>query len=340
MTKPRLARLDEAESIMNFLRDQWSAQHVLATSRTLFGWQHEDAAQGRCNFIVAGEGADIQGVLGFIPLSRYDDALAGNDTNWLTTWKVRPKMASGLGVKLLWALEKACPSRWIGTIGLNKATRDIYAALGYATGRVPRYFLLNPAMSAFHLAQLPANLAAAPTSAEGTQAGRLSADRFGAATTGISQPANIAPRKSAAHFYNRYLKHPFYRYDVWLLQGGGASGLLAVRTCSHEGRTALRLVDFVGEPAVIAGARRALEEMLAVYEAEYLDFFCSGIEAEAAAAGLLDVGSVEGLVLPGYFEPYSAANVDLLYSLKGPGARHLVCKGDADQDRPNRLTAT
>ena len=42
------------------------------------------------------------GILGFILASRYDPSLAsGDETLWLTTWKVRPDFAHGLGLVLL-----------------------------------------------------------------------------------------------------------------------------------------------------------------------------------------------------------------------------------------------
>jgi len=136
---------------------------------------------------------------------------------------------------------------------------------------------------------------------------------------------------------NRYLHHPFYRYRAWLATGGSASAVFITRNCTHDGAVALRIVDFLGAPRVLAKAGAAFQRLLAEYAAEYLDFYCCGLSEELAAAGLRDLQGDAGLILPAYFEPFVARNVDLHYALKGPGGRLIICKGDADQDRPNML---
>src|ERR1700736_2043499 len=93
-----LCTLEDRRDLMDFIRDHWSANHVLARSEALMDWQHRDEANTRYIFIAArAAGKEIIGILGFILASRYDPALAGTaDTLWLTTWKVRPDFAHGL----------------------------------------------------------------------------------------------------------------------------------------------------------------------------------------------------------------------------------------------------
>ncbi len=333
-------RADEAEAVMGFIRDHWSARHVLARSRPLFDWQHAEPAAGRCNFVVARDAAEgIVGMLGYIPLSRYDSTLtgAGRETLWLTTWKVRPDRAHGLGLALLRWLQKAHPEAWIGTTGLNPATRGLYDALGYATGLLTRFCLVNPAIGDYALARLPAGFATPPSSGE-TVLHPLSRGDFRAATEGLGLDAPPqVPLKTRAYVESRYLAHPFYDYRVFLARRGGLAGLVVTRLCAHDGAVALRVVDFLGAPEVLAGAGPALAGLLRDTGAEYLDFYCCGLDDELRAAGLVDCAAVEGLVLPGHFEPFEPRNVPLLYSLRGPAGRRVICKGDADQDRPNML---
>jgi len=336
--KPRLARLDEAGAIMAFIRDHWSADHVLARSRELFDWQHRDEAAGRYNFVVASESDDISAILGFIPASRYDTALRGSDTVWLTTWKARADRASGTGLRLLLSMQRDIPFNWIGTVGLNAATRGIYDALGYVTGRLSRFFVIHPRMRDFYLAQIPTNRSRPALFRSPARFAELSAADFLTRTQMLAGEVNgDGPRKTPAQFLARYLEHPFYDYQAWLLEREGAQCVLIIRACRHDGHGALRVVDFLGASSVLEQAYNVFEELLVLYEAEYLDFFCSGLDAELRSAGLLDVADVPELILPGHFEPFERRNVELLYSLKGPDCRNIVCKGDADQDRPNLL---
>ncbi len=336
----RSATLGDAGAIMAFFRDHWSPDHVLARHRAVFDWQHRDETAGRYNFVLAfRDNGEICGVLGFIPISRYDSTLRPeDDTIWLTTWKVRLDSGSGLGLALLRAVSRMYPAAWIGTVGLNAATKGIYDALGYETGRLDRFFLLNGTREAFCLAVVPPAFRSDNALSDGT---RLSvALREELLTLDVEARRDVStvrPRKTGAYVVNRYLDHPFYDYTPYLLRLGADWGVIVVRTCVHEGARALRIADFLGTPRVLAGAGMAFRDLLMESDAEYLDFYCTGLAAELDAAGLRNVRDCEGLILPSHFEPFDRRNTDLLYALKGPAGRIVLTKGDADQDRPNRL---
>jgi hypothetical protein len=114
------------------------------------------------------------------------------------------------------------------------------------------------------------------------------------------------------------------------------------RQCRFEDASALRLVDFLGSANAMTRAGAGLQDLLRRSGAEYLDFFCSGMRPELAAAGFheLPPAAASPIVLPGHFEPFERSNVELVYSLRGPGDIPIVCKGDADQDRPNLLSTS
>ena len=335
--------LDNAEALMRFVREHWSAGHVLGNSRALLDWQHRDAAAGRYNFLVA-RGADgaILGILGFIPASRYDPALAAADeTVWLTTWKVVDGGPAGLGLMLLRELTRRLAPKWIGTAGLNPQTRGIYQALGYRTGRLDRVYRLNPALAGKRLATIPESWPAPPLAQGQTPLVELAPDEFLAATEGLGLDAGTeAPRKTRALVAERYLAHPFYRYRAFMARDGNSACALVLRACAHEGATALRIVDLIGDPAALAGCGPAFDDLLAREGAEYLDFYCSGAEVPLRAAGFRTLETEGPIVLPSYFEPFERRNVDILWSLKGPGEAVLICKGDADQDRPSLAGVT
>src|SRR5687768_1045148 len=98
-TRIDFCALDAVGELMEFLREHWSANHILARSREVLDWQHRNEAEGRYNFLVArDEGGRIVGVLGFIPSSRYDPSLARDETVWLALWKVVQGYSAGLGL--------------------------------------------------------------------------------------------------------------------------------------------------------------------------------------------------------------------------------------------------
>lgn len=334
------AVLADIPALMEFVREHWGSGHVLATSRALFEWQHADLSHDRCNFVVArDEQGAIVGMLGYIPLSRYDGSLKEGDrqTVWLTTWKMRADLARGAGLGLLLHVHKLFPSARVGTVGLNPATRGIYDALGYRTGALTRHALLKPGLPEPALMQWAVAHAVPALPGGRARVEPLSADRFMAATEGLGLDDGPAvPVKSRAYIVARYLQHPFYDYRAWLVSDDDAHAVLVTRTCAHAGACAVRVVDFIGWPQALLRAGNAFSTMLG--DAEYLDFFAAGLDEELRSAGLVDAATVEGLVLPGHFEPFERRNVALLYSLRhAAGQRIVVCKGDADQDRPNRI---
>lgn len=327
---------------MSFIREHWSANHVLARSEALMDWQHRDGANRRYNFIAARDDTKgIVGILGFILASRYDPALAGAaDTLWLTTWKVRPDFAHGLGLLLLRKLDSMMGPAWIGTVGLNPATRGIYQALGYRVDGLARHYMLNGAISDFKLSSVPDTFPAGPHFSSSATLRELNADDFMASTDGLGlDESPQVPRKTRAYIRGRYLSHPFYDYRAILLADGPHAAICVLRECRFEDASALRLVDFLGSAQAMARAGAGLQDLLRQSGAEYLDFFCSGMRTELAAAGFRELppAAKSPIVLPGYFEPFERSNVELVYSLRGPGDTPIVCKGDADQDRPNLL---
>ncbi len=339
-----LCTLSDRRELMNFIRDHWGANHVLARSEALMDWQHRDEANKRYNFIAARDDENgIIGILGFILASRYDPNLAdGAETLWLTTWKVRPEFAHGLGLLLLRKLDTLMSPRWIGTVGLNLATRGIYRALGYRVDTLARHYMLNGAIGDFRLATVPDAFRSGPDPGAGASLRELDADDFMASTVGLGLDDSAqVPRKSRAYVRARYLSHPFYSYRAVLVTDGPHAAVCVLRECRYENASALRLVDFLGSAGAMTRAGASLQDLLRQNGAEYLDFFCSGMRSELQAAGFRELppGAESSVILPGYFEPFERSNVELLYSLRGPGDTPIVCKGDADQDRPNMLTS-
>lgn len=337
-----LCTLEDYGDLTDFIRNYWSATHVLARSQALMDWQHRDEANKRYNFIAARDSQKgIVGILGFILASRYDPTLERDaDTLWLTTWKVRPDFAHGLGLLLLRKLDSMLTPKWIGTVGLNLSTKGIYQALGYHVGMLARHYMLNEAIVEPKLATVPAQFRKSGSFSSGAKLLELNRDNFCTLTRDFDLDASTqVPRKTTTYIYSRYLLHPFYRYRAFLIVDGEHAGICVLRECSHEGASAIRVVDYLGSPAALTGSGSGFQQILLDTGAEYVDFFCSGLGPELAAAGFLELSAADapGLILPGYFEPFERSNVELAFSLRGPNGLRIVCKGDADQDRPNLL---
>ena len=336
--------LDEVEALTGFLRDHWGREHVLVTDRRVLDRQHRDEERGRYDALLAWDGDAVVGVVGFIRTGRFDPALAaGRDTVWLTTWRARDDAPPGTGLALVRGLERLLAPRWIGTVGLRADAEPLYRGLGYRTGVLDRWVLIDPEAD-LRLVRtasgdpVPTALRGpAPSDAPPVTLMPLQRDDLDhAEVRRLVDAGPTVPSRSAAYVAARFLADPFHAYRVHLARRDGRGLLVVSRVVAHAGARALRVVDLVGHPDVLAGAGDALLDLLRVEGAEHLDVHTVGHRAELAAAGLRPLAAAPDLVVPSRYDPFEDRGVDLRYAVKGDDGPLLLAKGDADQDRPNR----
>ena len=344
----RLAESGDRGPILDFLREEWKADHIFLKSNELLDWQHLDSQRGALNFVVAVEDNSrrLLGILGFIPVARFDRKLSDAKDYWGALWKGRSAGGvPGVGLELLDYFERTLQPRSLGMIGVTPHAEKIYRALGFRTGMLDRFYVINPDMRTFKLVAGHAQEKGLDTVKEGTGSigvadlrdcdGRLEAFVAAGNQGGL-------PQKSAEYLRNRYERHPIYRYNLFgIEQAGRECGVLVCRVAEHEGARALRIVDL----KIRNDCRRLMgtvfKQLVSNFEAEYADFYYAGVSktwAEGAGVKILDVNAQ--LILPSYFEPFTAKNVDLRYAVKAPqGQVYEIFRGDADQDRPNLVIA-
>jgi len=334
-------RAEDIEDVIRFLDQYWKAGHVLTTCRPLLDWQHRDPDGGGYSFVLARRQQDeaVLGILGYVATRRFDRTLADDNVIWLTTWKVRDDArVPGLGLALLQFLTRSEPHVAIGALGLNPATLPIYQALGYGIGDLCHYVRPSAAVETFEIATLRSSSAptAAATGAP-LQARRLTRDEEFRALEWMPHRPGV-PGNTPEYFRTRYARHPVYAYVVVaLLEAGIPAGVIAARTAEHGGRRAVRIVDFLGSDSVLARAGPVVQTLLEELGAEYADVYNTGIDCavfERAGFRRIDPDGPE--VVPDHFEPFERRNIRLWFSLKG-AADPVLFKGDADQDRPNRV---
>ena len=151
------------------------------------------------------------------------------------------------------------------------------------------------------------------------------------------------PSKSNFFVKNRYMKHPFYHYDVFgIFMENSIHALCVIRPIFQNNTTILRIVDFIGSNEIISSLKFFIFEVLRYYQAEYIDLYSYGIPSELLQrAGFVDRHKIPNLVVPDYFEPFVRRNVELSFAYKcnnSTAAMVRLFKGDGcDQDRPNIL---
>jgi hypothetical protein len=339
-----LCREDEIVLVMRFLHEHWAADHVLSWHRPLLDFQHRDA--GGYNFVVARrlDGGDVLGVLGFIPTCLYDPQLADRNMLWLALWKVRADAGvAGLGLLLLHYLDANVPHAAIAVAGIgNPAHLAMYRALGYAVGDYRQHYLRNwrierPFLGTFGPEPAPCAAVTGDATLE-----PLTTDTLLAATRdlALAERAVQWPAKTPRYFLARFLGHPVYQYNVYLVRRAQRPvGLLAARIATHAGHRALRLVDYLGGEAALGELGPALDAVLERTGSEYADLWSLGLsDGTLARAGFRLVDAAGPVIVPNFFEPFAPKNEVLRCAWKGPAGQSFVFfRADGDQDRPNQI---
>ena len=332
--------------VMRFLNKHWAENHVLSKNRELMDWQYS-GTQGRdYDFIAAFDGENMFGCLSFIRTSRFDPALAENDTIWLTLWQTRNDAPGGLGLQLLAFLRKHVPHRSIGTIGFDPKSERLYRALGYKIGCMTQHYVLHPKLTKFTLAVIPEGSPRFGHGIDSQANPRLQKlDAYGVRmlkdTLVDVWPENATPRKSLNYYISRFINHPFYNYGIYAIEHDGRTrGLLVLRVCDHHGVRALRLVDAYTYPDALRGIAKPLQVFLETHNIEYADLYQTGLDDDAVnSSGLLTLNNqINDVIIPSYFEPFRKENIMLCWSYRLECEQRVIAfKADCDQDRPSQL---
>lgn len=355
----RFASGADEGAILAFLRSHWRENHIFVIHPEVMRWQHQSSSTDKpgLNFVLAervsNEGAtDLMGLLGFIPFRHFDPAADWSEIA-LAIWKVREDAgAPGLGLQLLKTLQRTLNPSMVCAIGISPVVKPIYKVLGYRLGALSQAVIF-PAQkpAATLIAQNVPASAYQPIHPDPTVtlrdlpeepvSGEISADSIDALSIGR------LPRKSLAYIRNRYLRHPWYRYQLkTILADGRLRAVIVLRRVDvpHLASQVLRIVDVIGDAEVLARCGHCLQQLVQRSGCEYLDLMQHGMDGQAlAAGGFVTRGDHPSMVVPNYFEPFESRNVDieLAYRVEPDFSNYKVClfRADSDQDRPNLPSA-
>ena len=334
---------EDSDKIREFINNEWKKDHILANSKELFEWQYGNDNK-TLNFVGIKIDNSIKGLLGFIPTSRYDINLTKKNTIWLALWKISEDIkVSGIGLKMLTFLKNEIEHVGIGVSGIDSSLINLYKALGYFTKELNHYYVVNKNID-LRLIKSDPNYIHPTLRTNGRTWKNLNKKNY----KQISQNnykfnSNSATIKSWAYFLNRYLKHPFYDYKVYLIFRNDYSeaGLISIRIDKEEDSNVLRIVDYYGNPEILKDAGLGLQNIMIKENIEYADFWSYGIDNKIMDnLGFRSINSNYKVIVPSYFEPFVNANNRILFAYKNLNKFQndiFIFKGDGDQDRPNKL---
>lgn len=330
-----LAQQEDLNGIMYYIDSEWKAGHILARDRDFFVYQYSNFVD--LNFVLSKDSeGHINGMLGFIKASLKIDS-----DIWTTMWKVSKTSGSPvLGIQLLEYLRKQ-GYRTVMSLGINQKTIGIYKYLGFATGRLQQYFMLNDSLDHFNIAVVPDEQMQPKKILQNDSRfvlKEITSEQIRNEFSFTSYEARV-PYKDWDYFNSRYFSHPVYTYEVYgVYFKSELVSILVTRVVSVETSYALRIVDLYGEENSFALVSHFLKNIMIANGYEYIDLVCFGMdELTIFQAGFSKVDfDSSRVIIPNYFEPFVQKNNQINFFIDSElNANVRLFKADGDQDRPN-----
>lgn len=336
----RLATPQDADAIIQFLRDHWIIEnHVFTRRRDLFDNCH--LIDGRLTFLLA-EGIETKQIYGILGYS-FNNANFDNPDISAVIFQTLKTANASLGIDMIRELQRLTNARCLFCPGILKKTKGLYDFLGYTTGLMPHYYKLG-AVSQFKIAQVDRVPEKRAYAEEPWQLAELDTYEAVADAFDFERFADVMPYRDAWSVKQRYFDNIGYDYDVFgIFPGesdqesapGSAQALLIGRELECNGAKMFKIIDYIGDDAALAHVGAALDGLMAERGYEYADFYEVGIDDDIMrAAGFELRVKNDSNIIPNFFEPYELRNIDIYYYTTWPGKFHIY-RTDAGQDRPN-----
>ncbi|WP_201560440.1 hypothetical protein [Psychrobacter sp. NC44] len=317
--------------VMQFINDFWKKDHILATSKEMFDYQYYDQAAGRYNMIISkDDNNELECVLGFIPTSRFDKALAKEDVIWLSLWKSREDASNPfIGIMVYSFLRQHYEHSFIATNGMSAIAEQLYNHLGFEVQSLYHLYIANPTINDFKIAHSPKF---SDNDVEILFELEL-VDSVDIRSIGYHESTCY---KNVRYLVNKYLNHPYYRYSFLTIPEEDL--LIVCREITISKRKILRIIDFYGQPASMARVSKSLESFIIKNGYEYIDILISTDISTITHSKFILNNTDSATIIPNYFEPFDSRNVEIKFAMHPKLMDgYFVTKGDGDQDRPTLI---
>ena len=257
---------------------------------------------------------------------------------WLTLWNTKKNNYGISGIDIINFLINKFPNKILATVGCNINAQNIYKIMGFKSGTMSHYYILNPNIKTFKIIKLKKKLK--PNNRiikENLKLKNISLS-LGYKKIKNSHKLEKTFYKNLVFFEKKYLKNPFYNYSFLFVENKKKSylGFFVTKKILQKKNRILRIVDYFGETNNLPKLKNSFFKILIDNNYEAIDFLNYGIEKKK----VLEMGfklKKNDLVIPLYFEPFERKNRDLLFAYYPRSVKLNLFKGDCDQERPNIL---
>ncbi len=316
----RKAHPDEKQAVTDFMNRNWGDKHPLVNDERLYSYYF--CRNGEFNFALCLAGDSIAAVAGYI-YSNNDKTAA-----YVSIW-CADKSYNGAGLELMEQLKSIAEVQTLCCNNIRPNTLRFYEFLGYSTGMFKHAYMISQRAD-YKIASIVNPVFNPPLANDATLTEIQDISNLPLDTMNKS----LLIKKDLAYLNFRYIEYPFRKYRFFRLESGSEVALFVLRLTEVDGSYAIRVVDYIGRPELIASSGEQLYALLEIFNAEYLDFYCAGIDDNI----LIDAGfnirdDADKNIIPNYTEPLNKINIDFYYFTSETNS-FTMFRADGDGDRP------
>ena len=321
-------KIDEYNNFKKFLIKNYYKNHILAKNKNLFDWFYK--SNKFYNFIIALKNKSIIGVIGYIPLKKFDKKLKKNHYFFSIASVLKSKVP-GIFLKLILKVRSFNTSDFVGVVGINQELLNFHRWIGYKVFLMNHHFFQNKNFKIKILKKKYKRTIIAKT----LNIIKINKNNLSLIDKNIFKKQT--PQKSNTYLLNRYIKNPFYKYNIYLLKKSNIKILVISRILKVKKVSILKIIDCIYNREDFKYIGTSLQKILEETKCEYADMYSYGISKKLCQkSGFLN--RYQGKeIIPEYFEPFVNKNIDIYGAYISKNKNIRLFKGDGDMDRPSIL---
>ena len=328
----------EFKSIQKFIKENYYNKHIFTYNAVLFNFQYKH--KKKYNFLLAKLIDKILGIQGYIDYNIYDTSIK-NRQIFLALLNVSKSSEIGVSLRLHKEIIKLTNPDFVGVVGINERAHKFHKWLGFKVKLMNHHVLLSPYIRNFKIAQINDLEIKTLILKENTNS-YIKISKTNINTLVENNFYKIQhPTKSNLFIINRYLKHPYYKYLVFLtFNRNQPAAIFVIRPIKVKDRYVLRIIDFIGLNKNFKTVINLANALMLQYKAEYLDCYSHGIPNSIfKQSHFIECYNNKDYLIPNHFEPFENKKIEIYCAYKS----HInfknikIFKGDGDGDRPSIL---
>ena len=333
------SEISDLTQIMRYIKINFKRKnHILSSSKKVLKWLYFDKKKNKYNFLLAKKNKHkIIGLIGILKNSHYQKKKT-NDVIWFSPLhSLNSERINFSGIKFISELKSLFKNKIIGTIGCNILVKKILGILGFKTGNLNQYFILNPNIKKFKLCNIISKNKVKKIKKNNYKLIKKKNLIFSFNKKKI-ETYERKFFKTKEYFKKKFSNNPFYSYFYYVVEyKSRIQGFFVARECDHKNTKVLRLVDFYGNVNCLSKIGDDLLKVIIENDYEYIDFYNYVINKKILLQSGFLINQDQINIIPNFFEPFEKKNITLDFAIWPKNKKYYLFKADCDQDRPSIL---